>query len=310
MEVKEGTTVLSLLEGLFVSGIKVWKKRPVVLATYLPFILVVFTTVVVSFGSAYKIAVFLEWNICFVSPTCYNSIFTNFKFPLGAAAAGLSLMGLTGAFFRSEQTERQMQATLQQNVYTNYVTHRKEFFALLEGLEKTYPINFLSKPLVYKQVFPDNNPTNLVLSIDDHTSKKSDSIKITSFDLLKAVAELWEMNSIWPSDIQKSNSRVEQLKSILGSLQRLYSVLGIEFIGFEIKWGVARESNHTSPKLIKPEQTLFALNITQSIVEQITSFGLARSAFNSAALPEFREEIRVVIKNRFKDLSQKGLIEA
>jgi len=79
-------------------------------------------------------------------------------------ASSIPLVAIIAAIHRSEQTHNQInlaniqvKVTEVQNTFSNYFTHRNEFFNLLASLSERYPFDFVDPSGFYKRVFPDNN---------------------------------------------------------------------------------------------------------------------------------------------------------
>lgn len=96
-------------------------------------------------------------NAC-PSYTCFNMSLEIFSFPIQAFSAGLVFAALRGIVFRSEQTARQIEEAIKQNVFKNYFDHSKGFLDVLDSVEQKYSIVFVDKKLMYKRFFPANSP--------------------------------------------------------------------------------------------------------------------------------------------------------
>ena len=89
--------------------------------------------------------------------------FIMFNLPIKTAAAFLTLLGFRAVIIRSRQAKNQIDITMIQVTYSNYVTHKEEFMKILNSIEKAHDvIRFSQKEQLYKMLFPDNIPTQAV----------------------------------------------------------------------------------------------------------------------------------------------------
>jgi len=93
----------------------------------------------------------------FFLPHCLESLILNMKFPLGLATITVTIAGFRALLFRSNQTAKQIEVTLTNNTYTNYITHKKAFLQLLEDFEKKHNVTFSKDNGIYERLFSDNN---------------------------------------------------------------------------------------------------------------------------------------------------------
>ncbi|MBV4486961.1 hypothetical protein HU727_015310 [Pseudomonas sp. SWRI153] len=112
-------------------------------------------TVIAYFNSNY--------SICFTSD-CINNFFNLYKYPLSIMGLGIPLSAIAAAVHRSEETSLQIKAsqnqldeTLKQNKFNNYIKHKEEFTEFLEKLEGVCDCKFTDPLYLYKSIFPKNS---------------------------------------------------------------------------------------------------------------------------------------------------------
>jgi len=106
------------------------------------------------------------WSLTFQG---YNSFLKDFKLPIGIMGLSIPLGALAAAVHRSVQTSRQIIEQNEQNIFSNYLEHRKYF---LSFVDEHQPFSHLkvSAPHLYQRLFPESAngplaPANA--SIDD-----------------------------------------------------------------------------------------------------------------------------------------------
>ncbi|WP_299660770.1 hypothetical protein [uncultured Psychromonas sp.] len=78
----------------------------------------------------------------------------------------ITTAGFYALIFRSDQTTKQIAITTENNVFNNFVAHKKEFVELLESFEKDTACTIKNKRGLYKSLFPDNCPTKMSFECD------------------------------------------------------------------------------------------------------------------------------------------------
>jgi hypothetical protein len=81
--------------------------------------------------------------------------------------------------FRSEQTARQIALSSQQirttsdnNLFNNFIAHKKEFIELLNGYEEDQNCKIKGKRQLYSKLYPHNNPSNLDFACNELAIKE------------------------------------------------------------------------------------------------------------------------------------------
>lgn len=115
------------------------------------------------------------------SHECFSEFLNIFKFPISIAMATLTLAGFVAVIFRSQQTAIQIQETINQNTFKNYIDHKKQFMEILKGFEEQYEVSFFSKDALYIKLFPFNSPVCV-------------EFESRSLDSEKSALELWINN--------------------------------------------------------------------------------------------------------------------
>lgn len=90
-------------------------------------------------------------------PTCLETLFNNMKIPLGILTATVTIAGFWTLLFRSEQTAKQIEVTIENNIYKNYIDHKKDFFLLLKTIEDELGGKFIDSTAFYYRLFPTNS---------------------------------------------------------------------------------------------------------------------------------------------------------
>jgi len=158
-----------------------------ILKNYRPFKIVSIIGTLACIGSTLAILYTTtgKLNLCGM-PECFSNFLMYYSFPMKLAAATIAILGIIGMLHRSEQMAKQIKITNEQNKYSNYFSHLKEFKEQIYNLELDIiqPRN-INK--LYKIIFPQNTHTNFdpVGTIDSLT------------------AELQEMNAIVSSKVSE-----------------------------------------------------------------------------------------------------------
>jgi hypothetical protein len=79
----------------------------------------------------------------------------DFKLPIGIMGLAIPLGALAAAIHRSVQTSRQIIEQNQQNIFSNYLEHRRYFLAYMEEHQPFEQIS-VSAPLLYQRLFPNS----------------------------------------------------------------------------------------------------------------------------------------------------------
>ena len=93
----------------------------------------------------------------FYSEKCQQLLLTLMKLPILLLTATVTLGSLWGLVYRSQQTAIQIDLTLQNNMYSHYLSHKSEFIEIISDLEKTFEIRFINPYGLYRQIFTKNN---------------------------------------------------------------------------------------------------------------------------------------------------------
>ncbi|MDK8463098.1 hypothetical protein [Marinobacter sp. SS13-12] len=95
------------------------------------------------------------------STSGYNALLQDFKLPIGIMGLAIPLGALSAAVHRSVQTSRQIIEQNQQNIFSNYLEHRRYFLAFMDE-HKPFNQVSVSAPHLYQRLFPEsaNGPLN------------------------------------------------------------------------------------------------------------------------------------------------------
>ncbi|NWD81003.1 hypothetical protein HX891_11525 [Pseudomonas reactans] len=100
-----------------------------------------------------------NFSVCFTSE-CVNYFFQLYKIPLSILGLSVPLTAIVAALHRSEEAHQQIQETLKQNTFNNYIKHQEEFYKILEIIEKKCFCRFTDPLTLYRRIFPRNNYSN------------------------------------------------------------------------------------------------------------------------------------------------------
>lgn len=89
---------------------------------------------------------------------CYDRALEIFSLPLKVIVGGMGLAAFRATIFRSNQTREQINETIVQNKFKNYIDHKKELMSLLDMLESAHGVVITNRPYLYKNLFPKNSP--------------------------------------------------------------------------------------------------------------------------------------------------------
>lgn len=92
---------------------------------------------------------------------CYSDFLIIFELPIKVVSASLAISGFITLLHRSEQTRYQIEIGQNQNIFKNYVDHKKEFMFVLDSIESNGAISFTNKNTLYNNYFPYNTPKNI-----------------------------------------------------------------------------------------------------------------------------------------------------
>jgi hypothetical protein len=105
---------------------------------------------------------------------CFSYFLDAFDFPIKIASAGFALAGFAAILHRSEQTRQQLEHSISQNIFKNYIDHKNEFMVNLTLLESDNAITIKNKSTLYKNLFPYNNIQNVEFTSKGKRGERSD----------------------------------------------------------------------------------------------------------------------------------------
>lgn len=155
---------------------------------------VIITGTVISIGlTAWIIYQNFEFLIfpC-ASYECFSGILDVFKFPIAVATAFFALAGFVAVVFRSQQTAIQIQETINQNTFKNYIDHKKQFMEMLKGFCEQYKVKFSDQEVLYSKLFPLNSPVLVNFDSKEIGSDKS-AIELWNMEFNKIMDELYSI---------------------------------------------------------------------------------------------------------------------
>lgn len=92
---------------------------------------------------------------------CYSDFLIIFELPIKVVSASLAISGFIALLHRSEQTRYQIKIGQNQNIFKNYIDHKKEFMLVLDSIESNGDISFTNKNTLYNRYFPYNTPKKI-----------------------------------------------------------------------------------------------------------------------------------------------------
>jgi len=129
-----------------------------------------------------------NFTMCF-SSECINNFFELYKFPLSILGLSVPLTAIVAALHRSEEAHLQIEETLKQNTFNNYIKHQEEFFKLLEKIESKCSCRFTDPLTLYRRIFPKNNYSYFTFAAhskqetdDPDTNKFLELLRVETFD--------------------------------------------------------------------------------------------------------------------------------
>ena len=129
-----------------------------------------------------------NFTMCF-SSGCINNFFELYKFPLSILGLSVPLTAIVAALHRSEEAHLQIEETLKQNTFNNYIKHQEEFFKLLEKIELKCSCRFTDPLTLYRRIFPKNNYSYFTFAahskqetVDPNTNNFLELLRIQTFD--------------------------------------------------------------------------------------------------------------------------------
>lgn len=135
----------------------------------------------------------------------YNNFLVAFKLPIGVMGLSIPLGALAASVHRSVQTSRQIVEQNQQNIFTNYLEHRKYFLTFIEE-HQPFKLLEVSAPVLYQNLFP--NSANGDLSPDNKSiDRLIEAVEISAYFSSKAIT----------NDLSETNFRIidDQLEKYL-----------------------------------------------------------------------------------------------
>ena len=94
----------------------------------------------------------LEPNLTFDG---FNTFISKFKLPIAVAGLSIPLGALVASHHRSIQSASQIIEQNEQNIFSNYLEHRRYFLAFIEEHEPFEQLN-VSAPHLYQRLFPES----------------------------------------------------------------------------------------------------------------------------------------------------------
>lgn len=116
--------------------------------------------VVISLVSVLLMSTSVSSTFC-ISAQCFSNFLIMYAFPVKVMSGALIVSGFVAVVHRSEQTKYQIDISISQNVFKNYIDHKKEFIDILEKLESGHDVVFKNKTGLYNNIFPFNSVQNV-----------------------------------------------------------------------------------------------------------------------------------------------------
>lgn len=183
----------------------------------------VLLTVTVIISSALAVPIFL----CFQGiASLYSDLMDAFELPFKILYAGFALTGFYAVIYRIRLTERQIGQTQKQidenlkqfqlsrvsDQFSIFIEHRKYVFEEIDELSEIPQVFRLQKDLIYKSLFPNNNPKNFQLedspeslkNIVNSFNKCSENLREITTKLLNAKDVLTDEDYLYLKVIFKS----------------------------------------------------------------------------------------------------------
>ena len=133
---------------------------------------IIFGAVIAVFSSLVIINSTDNLALC-VNSACFTSFLELFDFPLKVLSATFFIAGFIAVIHRSKQTYHQIEIAQEQNQFSNYFTHKKEFIDSISRFAEERNVLLASKSERYHKFFPTNTPYQLDIISKGESDKNS-----------------------------------------------------------------------------------------------------------------------------------------
>lgn len=250
-------------------GLKNEKQRAKKLSSDFSFNLAFWGGVILGLLLSLVIAYLNHNNLDWCSkPECFSNLLAIYDFPIKVAVALITLSGIRALVFRSEQSAIQIEETEKQNIFSNYVAHRCEFFNVLKKIESEKSVNFYESQELYSRFFPSNSPN--YVEFESWPGNRSNSFLTSVVAMLNALINEFRSAAI----IQDKNERLEQYKEWFAiNYASLLDQIGLQHMESEIAAIMKDDTNKDGLLVDRVENELFIkLRHLTAIVTTICNF--------------------------------------
>ena len=113
---------------------------------------------------------------------CFSNFLEYFAIPIKILSTTFFVAGFVAVIHRSKQTYHQIDISLKQNSFKNYLEHKAELGEVLNAFEKEWQVDVRGKHSLYRKLFPRNSTQEV--SFLTHVENDGDIFidnKITKF---------------------------------------------------------------------------------------------------------------------------------
>ena len=151
---------------------------------------------------------------------CFSNFLEYYAIPIKIISATFFVAGFVAVIHRSNQTHHQIELTHEQNTFSNFYEHKKQFVDMLVQFSEEHEVRITGKHKLYSQLFPLNNISELSFTSKSTKGNRSELyLHIQTFNTkLELIKECIE----WDDETQKLNSEIcNQLAIFLIFTKRL-----------------------------------------------------------------------------------------
>lgn len=94
---------------------------------------------------------------------CFSNLLEFYAIPIDILSATFIVAGFVAVIHRSNQTHHQINLTHEQNIFSNFYEHKKQFVDMLVQFSEEHEISITGKHKLYSLLFPKNNTKELSL---------------------------------------------------------------------------------------------------------------------------------------------------
>jgi hypothetical protein len=102
---------------------------------------------------------------------CFSNFLEIFDVPIKIVSTSMALAAFVAVIDRSNKTKHQIDLSISQNVFKNFLDHRAEFYKTLDDLTADNDNCFKNRGVLYTILFPNNNMKNIEFTSSSKTEE-------------------------------------------------------------------------------------------------------------------------------------------